>query len=86
MPLVSIVERARLLSLCECVGQDFPPLVFHLFKPAFFQEKGFIVPCESVCPDVCCRSEDTGRKVTFSTVHEIDDDWVAANLVSRRYF
>jgi len=37
-------------------------------KPASFQEKGFIVSCESVSPDVCCcRSEDTGRKVTFST-------------------
>jgi len=61
-----------------------------VFKPASFQEKGFIVSCESVCPDVCCRSEDTGRKVTFS-IHEIDvksspDDWVAENLVSRRYF
>jgi len=63
-----------------------------IFKPASFQEKGFIVSCESVCPEVCCRrSEDTGRKVTF-IVHEIDvklspdDDWVAANLVSRRYF
>ena len=41
---------------------------FDHFKPASFQEKGFIVLCESVCPDVCCRrSEDTGRKVTFST-------------------
>ena len=60
------------------------------FKPASFQKKGFIVSSESVCPDpdVCCRSEDTGRR----SVHEIgvklspDDDWVAANLFSRRYF
>jgi len=42
--------------------------LFFIFKPASFQEKGFIVSCESVCPDVCYRrSEDTGRKVTFST-------------------
>ena len=53
--------------------------------------KGFIVSCESVCPDVCCRrSDDTGGKER--SVHEIDvksspdDYWVAANLVSRRYF
>ena len=39
-----------------------------VIKPASFQEKGFIVSCESACPGVCCRrSENTGRKVTFST-------------------
>jgi len=43
-------------------------MIRDLFKPASFQEKGFIVSCESVCPDVCYRpSEDTGRKVTSST-------------------
>ena len=38
----------------------FWPASGPVFKPASFQEKGFIVTCESVCPDVCCRrSEDT---------------------------
>ena len=38
------------------------------FKPASIPEKGFVVSCESVCPDVCCRcSEETGKKETFST-------------------
>ena len=47
-------------KLLECLS--------YIFKPVSFQEKGFIVSCESICPDVCCRrSEDTGRKVTFST-------------------
>ena len=69
----SVLERFRLtLPLREVEFEYFLSDVLtnicFFFKPTSFQEKSFIVSCESVCPDVCCRrSEDTGRKVTFST-------------------
>ena len=38
-----------------------------VFYARLLPGEGLIVSCESVCPNICCRSEDTGRKVTFST-------------------
>jgi len=35
-----------------CLAPLFFIYLFILFKPASFQEKGFIVSCESVCPYV----------------------------------
>ena len=62
--LVEATENSFVVPNFVAVTKPFFPW---LFKPATFQEKGFIVSCESVRPDVYCRSEDTGRKVTFST-------------------